>query len=296
MVQKWQGPSDVKLVPNERIPDKLFVCLAKVKTEAGQALKGAFEGGKSLSKSLEASFNEHLTYAYELGENGTYWEAGPSADFTKILYIFSTDSLEKACESMRNDPFYKEGIFYDDWWMEWSVHTPIWKISSAMQEEMQGLMRGAGILPTYPPEVSPPVKEIEVEIITPPKLIVSFARANPERIKKIENDQKSGKPAPSFLFQHAFNRLGPGGTTAMGYDWEVGPSSDALYDLTIMSVGSMEMAQLLRENDPFTQHGLFYDPGYFEWQIHMPLRKASPTRTETLKKFLARAGVELAKE
>ncbi len=293
MVQNWQGPAEVRLIPNETIPDRLFVCVARIKTEAGIALQSAFEGGESLSKDLEGLFNEHLTYAYGLGENGAYWEAGPAADFTKVLYVFSTDSLEEARKAMHDDPFYKAGIFYDDWWMGWSIHTPTWKISSSMQEEMHNLMRGAGILPTYPPEVKPPVKEIKVEVTTPPKLVVSFAKANAEGIKKIENDQKSGKPAPSFLFQHAFNRLGPGGTTTMGYDWEVGPSSDSLYDLTILSVGSMEMAKLLRENDPFTQNGLFYDPSYFEWYIHMPLRKASPTRSETLKQFLKRAGVQL---
>jgi hypothetical protein len=98
-----------------------------------------------------------------------------------------------------------------------------------------------------------------------------------------------GKPIPSFLVQHAFNRLGPGGTTAMGYDWESGPSADSLYDLTIFSVGSIEMARQLRENDPFTQNGLFYEPDYFEWFIHTPFRKASPGRREVLRQLLEQA-------
>ena len=72
----------------------------------------------------------------------------------------------------------------------------------------------------------------------------------------------------------------------MGYDWESGPSGDALYDLTVFSVGSMEMAKLLRENDPFTQNGLFYEPEYFEWYIHMPFRKVSPWRKEVLEKLI----------
>lgn len=294
MVENWQGPAEIRLIPNERIPAMLFVCSAKIKTEAGTALKSLFEGGESLSKDMETLFNEHLTYGYKLAEEGAYWEAGPSADFTQILYIFSTDSMEEARKSMHDDPFYREGIFYDDWWTGWAVHTPTWKVALPIQEEIQNLMRGAGILPTYPPGIEPSVKEIKVEITTPPKLVVSFANANAEGLKKIENDQKSGKPAPAFLFQHAFNRLGPGGTTTMGYDWEAGPSSDSLYDLTIFSVGSMQMAQLLRENDPFTQNGLFYDPAYFEWYIHLPLRRASPTRVETLKQLLKQAGVQLA--
>ena len=46
------------------------------------------------------------------------------------------------------------------------------------------------------------------------------------------------------------------------------------------------MARQLRENDPFTKHGLFYDPDYFEWLIHVPFRKASPARREALQKLL----------
>ena len=88
-----------------------------------------------------------------------------------------------------------------------------------------------------------------MENVTPLKLIVSLMKANASRIKEIEENDKAGRPIPSFLVQHAFNRLGPGGTTAMGYDWESGPSGDSLYDLTVFSVASMEMARLLREND-----------------------------------------------
>ncbi len=291
MVQNWQGPAEIRLIPTETIPDSLFACFAKIKTEAGVALKSLFEGGGSLPKDLDGLFNEHLTYTHGLDEKGAYWEAGPSADFTQILYVFSTDSLEEAQKAMRNDPFYKQGIFYDDWWMGWSVHAPSWKTSPAMYERMQGLMRGVGILPNYPPEVTPPVKELKVEVTTPLKLIVTFCKANAEKIKKIEHDQQSGNPASVFLNQHAFMRLGPGGTTTVGYDWESGPSSDSLYDITILSVASMEMAQLLRENDPFTQNGLFYDLSYFEWYIHFPLRKVSPSQKETLKQLLKRAGV-----
>jgi hypothetical protein len=134
--------------------------------------------------------------------------------------------------------------------------------------------------------VNPEVKVIHVEIVTPPKLVVSLARADAPRIQQIENNDKAGRPIPSFLVQHAFNRLGPGGTTAMGYDWESGPSADSFYDLTIFSVGSIETARQLRANDPFTQHGLFYEPDYFEWFIQAPFRKASPGRREALRRLL----------
>ena len=77
----------------------------------------------------------------------------------------------------------------------------------------------------------------------------------------------------------------------MGFDWEAGPSMDQSYDLTVMSVGSMEMARLLRENDPVSQNGLFYDHRYFEWCILMPWKKASPTYKDNLKKLLKTAGI-----
>ncbi|MBN2318397.1 MAG: hypothetical protein JXR49_04935 [Acidobacteria bacterium] len=53
------------------------------------------------------------------------------------------------------------------------------------------------------------------------------------------------------------------------------------------------MARLLRENDPFTQHGLFYEPDYFEWHIQTPFRKASPVRREILRQLLEQAGAEI---
>ena len=80
----------------------------------------------------------------------------------------------------------------------------------------------------------------------------------------------------------------------MGYDWEAGPSADQYYDLTIMSVGSMEMAVQLRENDPVSQQGLFYDHQYFEWSIFMPFTKVSPACKDNLQKHLLKAGVKLA--
>ena len=164
--------------------------------------------------------------------------------------------------------------------------------SQPMRGIIEGSARGNGAIPTCPPGAEPTVSEIHLENETPRKLIVSLCKANAGRIRQIEENDKAGKPIPSFLVQPPFNRLGPGGTTAMGYDWESGPSADSLYDLTVFSVGSIEMARLLRENDPFIQHGLFYDPDYFEWHIHMPLRKASPVHRERLEQLLKQAGID----
>ena len=306
MKQTGQVPAEVRMVPTEPIPDNLFVCSAKIKLEAGRALKNAFEAGTSLPKDLQATYNEHLIYAYALGEKGLYWEAGPSADFTEVLYIFSTDSLEEAQKLMQNDPFYKEGIFYGDLWFQWAIHSPIWEANLPHRELIETVNREFGIWPKYPPGVKPPVREIKVELTTPPKLFASLAKINPEYIEKINQavveyieksnqDVEASRPVPAFFTHHVFNRDGPSGTTQMGYDWESGPSVDWRYDLSTFSVNSIEMARLIRENDAFVQHGVFYDCTYFEWCIHMPFRKASPTHKEALKRFLRGAGVKLAK-
>jgi uncharacterized protein YciI len=286
MNRNWQIPVESRIVPNETIPARLFACFADVDPSVGATLEKTYTTGENLPNVLSALYRKHLSYNHRLGENGSIWEAGPSANFTRVLYIYATADMESAKELMRDDPFYKASCFSNDWWMEWSVHTPYWKTGEPMRGMIEGLMRGIGILPSYPPEVSPTVSVINVQIVTPPKLFVSLAKADAARIKQIENDDKARRPIPSFLVQHAFNRLGPGGTTMLGYDWECGPSADSLFDLTIFSVGSIEMARQLRENDPFTQQGLFYDPDYFEWFIHTPIRKASPSRCAALKNLL----------
>ncbi len=290
MSGNWQSPVETRIVSNETIPTRLFACFAEVSPETGAALNRAYAAGERLPDSLSDLHRQHLLYNYRLGENGSIWEAGPAADFGRILHIYATPDMEAAQQLLRDDPFYRAGFFTRDWWMEWSVHTPCWKTSEPIRGIIEGLMRGIGVLPSYPPGLSPTLKVINVRIVTPPKLIVSLAKADAHRIKQIEADDKAGRPIPSFLVQHAFNRLGPGGTTAMGYDWESGPSADSHYDLTVFSVGSIELARQLRENDPFTKHGLFFDPDYFEWFVHSPFRKASPGRREILRKMLEQSG------
>jgi len=293
MIKANSVHSEIRLVSTTPFPDKLFVCNAKINDEVGASLEKLFAGSINLDNKLEAIFNQHLVYTYELGERGMYWEAGPATDFTEILYIFSTPSLAVAKELMYADPFYRQGIFYDDWWFEWQVHVPPWKINAPQREMMEDLMRHVNILPKYPPGINPQVTEIYVETITPQRLFVSISKAKAEDMKKLEKDQQAGKPVPAFFINHAFNRLGPGGTVQMGYDWEAGPSADQFYDLTIMSVGSMQMAKLLRENDPVSQQGLFYDHRYFEWSIFMPYNKVSPTYRDILKRLLTQAGIKL---
>ena len=245
MKQDWQVPSEISLVPSEPIPDRLFLCSAKIKPEVGKALNSAFEAGASLPKDIQATYNEHLIYAYDLGEKGSYWEAGPSADFTEVLYIFSTDSLEEAQELMHNDPFYKERIFHDDLCLEWTIHSPIWRANLTDREKLYNIARDFGVLPKYPPEVKPAIVEIKVDIITPSRLVASIAKMNKESVEKTEQEKESGGSVPAFLIQHSLYRNGPGGTSQIGYDWEGGPSVDYRYDLSIFSVNSIQMAQVL---------------------------------------------------
>jgi len=293
MNQNRQTYIEKRIISNEIIPDRLFACFAEVAPEAAQALSRTYKTGKNLPEELADIHRQHLTHNHKLGENNAIWEAGPSVDFSRILNIYATPDMESAKKLMDDDPFHREGLLKNAWWMEWSVHTPYWKIGQPMRGIIEGLARGNGAIVSCPPEAEPTVSEIHVENVTPRTLIVSLCKANAGRIKQIEENDKAGKPIPSFLVQHAFNRLGPGGTTAMGYDWESGPSADSLYDLTVFSVGSIDMARLLRENDPFTQHGLFYDPDYFEWHIHSPLRKASPVHREMLEQLLKQAGIDV---
>ena len=287
-------PELTRVVPSEVVPPELSLCLATYEPKAGAALAKLYRGEGDLPADLAAVYADHLRYNHGLGEKGLIWEAGPSPDFTRFLGVY-TPAVKDAEALLKDDPLVKAGLIRDAWWRPWSVHTPYWKISEPTRGMIEGLMRGMGILPSYPGGLEPPVREIKVNVVTPPRLFVSLARTDSERITKFEEDDKAGRPVPSFLFQHAWNRLGPGGSTQSGYEWAAGPLGEAEYDLTIYSVASIEMAKTLRENDPFTQNGLFYDTkDYFEWRIHYPFRKASPGAKATLSEQFKKAGVAAA--
>jgi uncharacterized protein YciI len=289
MNQKWPIPEEIRLVSSEPTPEKLFVCSAKVNTEAGLALKQMFESGGDLPGDLKFTYKEHLIYTYNLGEKGSLYEAGPAADFTEILYIFSTDSIEKAQQLMYKDPFYKAGIFYGDCWFNWLIHSPRWR--SNVEETIVGdAYRGVGIMPIYPGGAKPEIKEVKVDVLTPPKLFVSFCNMNNEVVKPPEE----GSTTISMVtLQHFYYVSGMGGSGLMGYLWLAGPSSDFSQDLTILSVNSLQMAQLVKENDSLARYGVFQNIRYFEWCIHMPFKKASPTYRERLKRLLIGAGINL---
>jgi hypothetical protein len=287
-MQDQQVPTEIRLVSSEPIPQQLFVCSARIKTEAGQSLKSLFESGFELPEDLDAVYKEHLAYTYGLGDK--YYQAGPSADFTEILYIFSTISLEEAQSTMRNDPCYRAGIFYADSWFAWEVHSPYWKIPPYFIEADQNFQAGAGLKPAYPPGTGPHIKEVKVDVVTPSKLFACFSKFNREILKPYLSPES--ETASIILIQHVYNCAGQGGAGPMGYHWLSGPSVDYTRDLSIFSVNSLFMAQLIKENDAFSRYGLFQDMRYFEWRIHMPIRKASPQHRERLTGLLNKAGVK----
>jgi hypothetical protein len=110
-------PVVYNLVSAEPTPEVLFLCSAKIKHEAGIILKNMFDTGNISAGVIASIYTQHLLYAYSLGDK--YFEAGPSSDFTEIIYIFSTGSLEESKNLLHNDLFYKAGYFYDELWFPW---------------------------------------------------------------------------------------------------------------------------------------------------------------------------------
>jgi len=263
----------LKLVPTEPIPEKLFVCSAKINNKVGVALRSTFEMGIGIPRDLETLYNEHLVYTYGLGEKALFYEAGPSVEFNEILYIFATDSLEDSRKLMYEDPFHKAGIFYDDSYFEWHIHAPLWKSH----------------LPPMPEQEI----EVKVDLVTPRNLFVAFGKFNVEPM----NDWVAGKAErPIYQILHLINRDGTGGVGTMGFDWASGPSADVTRILHIFAVPSMQMAQFFNETDALFRYGLMSDFRYFEWCIHFPFRKASPKHKDALIRLLKNAGIKMAKK
>lgn len=164
MSQDWQSPAETRIVSNETVPARLFACFAQVNPEAGAALDKTYATGENPPEELSDLHQQHLLHTHRLGETGSIWEAGPSAGFKQILYIYSCQDLDSAKQLMHGDPFYRAGLFANDWWMKWSVHTPYWKTGQPIRGMIEGLMRGIGVLPSYPPDLNPAIKVINEEM------------------------------------------------------------------------------------------------------------------------------------
>lgn len=255
----------LRLVLTEPVPPALFVCSAKVCGDVAQELKAKFETGAELSGELKAQFDKHLSYCVGLGEQ--FYEAGPSADFSEVLYIYRAQSLDEARQLMEADPFYQEGVFHDPWYFEWHIHSPIYK--SAM------------------PPMPEQVVEFKVHETTPRTLVACFGDFDLELAMK-----DMDKPGQMSIFHvmHVFNRHAEGGLGTMGIDWGVGPAGPDK-SLHILNVPNVEMAKMYNEMDAACRWGIMSNFRYFEWCIHYPVRKASPRHKEALREAMARAEI-----
>jgi hypothetical protein len=247
----------LRLVPTEPTPETLFVCSAKIRDDVATALLARFETGTELVGDIKASYDAHLSYSCGLGEK--FYEAGPSADFTEILYVCRTESLEETKELMHADPFHQEGIIHDDWYFEWHIHPPLYK----------------GSLPPLPGQVV----DVEVEVTTPETLIASFGTFDLAPLNKWHEGKA---PRPLYQILHLHNMYGEGGMATMGLAWACGPTADLDKVLHILAVPTIEMAKFFNGVESLYRWGLMKDFRYFEWCIHYPLRKATPRHKSIL--------------
>ncbi|MFF2514398.1 hypothetical protein [Streptomyces sp. NPDC058086] len=255
----------LRLVASEPTPDKLFACSAKVREDVAAALRSLFDKGIDLPEEVESLYRKHLAYNHGLGEK--FYEAGPSADFTEILYIYRTETLEEARELIHADPLFTDGGIGGEWLFEWRIHAPLYK---------------AG--PLVPPLPEQEL-ELEVAITTPETLVAAFGSFNfdtePLRAWRLDRAAR-----PLFDVLHAYNMHGQGGIAAMGMAWGCGPTGDWKHALHIFATPTVEMAKFYNEGDALCRWGVAKDFRYFEWCIHYPVRKATPRHKEVLERFI----------
>lgn len=258
------GPlSALRPVATEPVPAPLFACSAKVRQDVAAALRARFDTGAELSGDLLARYRAHLAYCHGLGEK--FYEAGPSADFTEILFIYRVDSLEEARRLIAGDPFYTDGTLFDEWLFEWEIHVPYFKSP----------------LPHLPEQTV----EVKVEVTTPQNLVAAFGTMDvgPE---ELFSWQRNRKPRPLFQLLHLYQTHGQGGFGPTGIAWGFGPIAEAGMVMHIFAVPSIDMARFFTESSALTRWGLLKDFRYFDWCIHYPLRKATPRHKATLAELL----------
>lgn len=259
----------LRVVSSEPVPKKLFACSAKVREDVATALRARFGRGAELRDDLASWYGKHLSYSNGLGDK--FYEAGPSADFTEILYVYGTETLDEARQLLRNDPFYVEGIVGSEWFFEWHIHAPLYKSN--------------GDLPPLPG------KEVEIEmaVTTPETLIASIGSLDFD-LEPLRAWREGKSAQPLFDLLHVYNMHGEGGLSSMGIAWACGPAGDDWkHALHIFATPTIEMAKSYNDNDAMCRWGLAKDFRYFEWCIHYPLRKATPRHKEILRSLVSSA-------
>lgn len=130
--------------------------------------------------------------------------------------------------------------------------------------------------------------------ITPEKLFASICKVKPVYAEVVGRYYAEGVPLPQDIktvrLQHAkyIHTI-----CEKGFMWLGGPLNDinSPMSLNVFSVESIERATEIQRNDPLYANGFLYDDRYYEWSIHLPVEKASPSHRQRLEETFREAGV-----
>ena len=133
----------------ESTPEKLFVCICKVRPAYSGTVDKFFAEGAPVPPQITSLRRARVLNEQDLIKKGIMWLGGPlsGADCQMSLNVFAVDSIEKAREIQRRDPAYVQGLFYDDQYFEWTIHLPFRKVSPSHREKVEQGFRDAGVSP-----------------------------------------------------------------------------------------------------------------------------------------------------
>jgi hypothetical protein len=130
-------------------PEKLFVCICKVKPAYSGTVDKFFAQGGTVPPDITTIRHARVLNEQDLIKNSLIWLGGPlsGSDCQMSMNVFAVDSVEKAKELQRRDPAYIQGLFYDDQYYEWTIHLPFRKVSPSHREKVAQGFRDAGVSP-----------------------------------------------------------------------------------------------------------------------------------------------------
>ncbi|GEM_PF-4742038 len=239
----------------EKAPERLFACFCKRNPSPSN---------------IDPARNEHLRYVYDLGEKGITWAAGPLGGHQGTLSIYKVNTEEEARKAKRNDPYYLNGMFYDDRYYEWFIHAPLNLASPAHKSMLEESLRKAGLGHLIGRKFN---------LKSPERLFACFSKMAPLSKGSGELIKEHFRYQFGYLWQE-------------GLSWAGGPLGNYEACLQIFAVGSLEEAKKALENDPFQTGGIFHDNEFYEWFIHMPFHKASVAHKEQLRSSLIDIGIK----
>jgi hypothetical protein len=133
----------------ETTPEKLFVCICKVKSAYSGTVDKFFAEGGLVPSDIAAIRRARVLNEQDLIQKGLIWLGGPlsGADCQMSLNVFAVDSIEEARTLQRRDPAYVNGLFYDDQYFEWTIHLPFRKVSPSHKAKVEQGFKEAGVSP-----------------------------------------------------------------------------------------------------------------------------------------------------